>query len=82
MRGSAESHRTRTLASEQLQKDRRLVAGLLPGKNKGTARVKAILIYSALVGAITLARTLADEALSAEILKAVAEMMKDSASSQ
>jgi hypothetical protein len=36
-----------------LQKDCRLVAGLLSGKNKGAARVKAILTYGALVGAIT-----------------------------
>jgi TetR/AcrR family transcriptional repressor of nem operon len=72
--------RTRALATEQLRNDLQLIAGLLPGKNKGAARSKAILTYSALVGAMSLARAVSDEALSLEILKTVAEVLKDSTS--
>jgi TetR/AcrR family transcriptional repressor of nem operon len=37
------------------------------------------LTFSALVGAMVLARAVSDEALSREILKTVAELLKDSA---
>jgi TetR/AcrR family transcriptional repressor of nem operon len=57
-----------------------LIAGLLSAKDKRAARSKAILTFSALVGAMTLARTVSDEALSREILKTVAERLKNSAS--
>jgi TetR/AcrR family transcriptional regulator, transcriptional repressor for nem operon len=69
--------RTRTLASKQLQSDLQLIAGLIPGKDKRSARSRAILTYSALVGAIALARAVSDEALSREILKTVAELLKN-----
>ena len=72
--------RIRALASEQLQKDLQLIAGLLPGKDKRAAKSKAIFTYSALVGAIALARAVSDEALSDEILKTVAELLKNPAS--
>jgi len=64
--------RTRALASEQIRNDIQLIAGLLPDKDKGSARARAILTFSALVGAMSLARAASDEALSQEILKAVA----------
>src|SRR2546422_1367497 len=70
--------RIRALASEQLQKDLQLIAGLLPCKDKRAAKSKAIFTYSALVGAIALARAVSDEALSDEILKTVAELLKNS----
>jgi TetR/AcrR family transcriptional repressor of nem operon len=72
--------RTRALASEQIRNDIQLIAGLLPAKDKGTARSRAILTFSALVGAMSLARAASDEALSREILKAVAGYLKNFAS--
>jgi TetR/AcrR family transcriptional repressor of nem operon len=70
--------RTRALASEQVRNDVQLIAGLLPGKDKRAARSKAILTFSALVGAMSLARAVSDEALSLEILKTVAEVLRSS----
>jgi TetR/AcrR family transcriptional regulator, transcriptional repressor for nem operon len=70
--------RTRAAASEQIRNDIQLIAGLLPAEDKGTARARAILTFSALVGAMALARAASDEALSQEILKAVAGYLKNS----
>ena len=70
--------RTRALASKQIGDDIQLIAALLPGKDKRTARARAILTFSALVGALSLARAASDEALSREILKTVAELLKKS----
>jgi TetR/AcrR family transcriptional repressor of nem operon len=72
--------RTRALTSEQVRNDLELIAGLLPGKDKRAARSRAILTFSALVGAMALARAVSDEALSREILKTVAELLKNPAS--
>jgi TetR/AcrR family transcriptional regulator, transcriptional repressor for nem operon len=69
---------TRAVTSEQVRNDIQLIAGLLLGKDKRTARSKAILTFSALVGAMALARAVSDQALSREILNAVAELLKDS----
>jgi TetR/AcrR family transcriptional repressor of nem operon len=68
---------TRALATEQIRNDLQLIASLLPGKSKRAARSKAILTFSALVGAMSLARAISDEALSLEILKTVAEVLKN-----
>jgi TetR/AcrR family transcriptional regulator, transcriptional repressor for nem operon len=68
--------RTRALTSEQVRKDLELLIGLMPGKDKRTARSRAILTFSALVGAMSLARAVSDEELSREILKTVAERLK------
>ena len=72
--------RTRALATEQIRNDIQLLAGLLPGrdkdKDKRAARSKAILTFSALVGAMALARAVSDEALSREILKTAKELLK------
>jgi TetR/AcrR family transcriptional repressor of nem operon len=70
--------RTRALTSEQVMDDIELIVGLLPGKNKRAARSRAILAFSALVGAMSLARAVSDEALSQEILKTVANLLKNS----
>lgn len=70
--------RTRALASEQVRNDIQLLATLRPAKDKHAARSRAILTFSALVGAMALARTVSDETLSREILKTVAEILKDS----
>jgi TetR/AcrR family transcriptional repressor of nem operon len=72
--------RTRALTSEQVRNDIQLIAALRPAKDKRTARSRAILTFSALVGAMALARAVSDEALSREILKTVAELLKNSAS--
>ena len=72
--------RTRALTSEQVRKDLELFVGLLPGEGKRTARSRAILTFSALVGAMSLARAVSDEALSHEIQNTVAELLRKSAS--
>ena len=72
--------RTRSLTSEQVRSDIQLIATLLPGRDKRTARSRAILIFSALVGAMSLARAVSNEALSREILETVGELLKNSAS--
>ena len=71
--------RTRALTSEQVRKDLELIVGLLPGKDKRAARSRAILTFSALVGAMSLARAVSDDALSREILKTVAALLKNPA---
>ncbi len=71
--------RTRALASEQIRNDIQLLAGLLPRKDRRRARSKAILTLSALVGAVSLSRAVSDDALSLEILKTVAKLLKDPA---
>jgi TetR/AcrR family transcriptional repressor of nem operon len=71
--------RTRTLTSEQVRNDIHLIATLYPAKDKRIARSRAILTFSALVGAMSLARAVSDEALSREILHTVAELLRDSA---
>jgi TetR/AcrR family transcriptional repressor of nem operon len=71
--------RTRALTSAQVRRDLELLAGLLPGKDKRAARSRAIFTFSALIGAMSLARAVSDEALSREILKTVADLLKHSA---
>ena len=68
--------RTRALTSEQVRRDLKFIVGLLPTKDKRAARSRAILTFSALVGAMSLARAVSDEALSREILKTVADLLK------
>src|SRR5580692_8843691 len=72
--------RTRALTSEQVRADLELIVGLLPGRDKRAAKSKAILTFSALVGAMSLARAVSDESLSREIQNTVAELLKKSAS--
>jgi len=62
--------RTRALTSEQLRKDLELIAALLQGKDKRAARSRAILTFSALVGAMVLARAVDDPRLSESFLEA------------
>jgi TetR/AcrR family transcriptional repressor of nem operon len=72
-------NRTRSLTSEQVRSDIQLIATLLLGRDNRTARSRAILVFSALVGAMSLARAVSDEALSREILETVGELLKNSA---
>jgi TetR/AcrR family transcriptional repressor of nem operon len=71
--------RTRALLTEEIRKDLQLIADLIPGKDEGRARSRAILTLSALVGAIGLSRAVSDEAVSREILKTVGELLKKEA---
>jgi len=71
--------RTRALTSKQVRNDLELLVGLLPSKDKRATRSRAILTFSALVGAMSLARAVSDEVLSREILKTVAGLLKDPA---
>jgi hypothetical protein len=64
------------LLTEEIRTSLQLIADLIPSKDEGQARSRAILTCSALVGAIGLARALSDEALSREILKSVSELLK------
>jgi TetR/AcrR family transcriptional repressor of nem operon len=71
--------RIRSLATEQIRNDIDLLVGLLggsDGKGKAAARSKAILVFSALVGAMVLARAVSDDPLSREILRTVAATLK------
>jgi TetR/AcrR family transcriptional regulator, transcriptional repressor for nem operon len=52
--------RTRALSSQEVSKDLELLVGLLPSKDKRVARSRAILTFSALVGAMSLARAVSD----------------------
>src|SRR5579864_342909 len=73
---------TRALTSEQVRNDIQLIAGLLPGKDKSRPRSRAILTFSALVGAMSLARAVSDEGLSREILETVGQVLKNSVVNQ
>ena len=66
----------RALTSDRVKADIELSVGLLPGRGKRATRSRAILTFSALVGAMSLARAVSDEALSREILKTVADLLK------
>src|ERR1700751_1956514 len=68
--------RIRALATEKVRSALELIAGLLPGKNKESARKQAALIFSALVGALALSRAVSDESFSDEILQSVRELLK------
>ena len=70
--------RTRSLASERVRNDVQLIATFPSDRDKRAARSRAILIFSALVGAMSLARAVSDEALSSEMLKTVAGLLKNS----
>ena len=74
--------RTRALTTEQVRNDIQLIAGLIPGRDAHAVRSQAILTFSALVGAMSLARAVSHKALSHEILKTVAELLKNLASPQ
>src|SRR6202453_3476825 len=71
---------TRALTSDQVKADLELIVRLLPNKDKRKARSRAILTFSALVGAMSLARAVSDEALSREIMKTVGGVLKNPAS--
>ena len=75
--------RTRALVSRKIRDNIELLATLIRKTmevDSGSARSQAILTYCALVGAIGMARAVSDEQLSREILKTVAQALKNPAS--
>jgi TetR/AcrR family transcriptional repressor of nem operon len=75
--------RTRAVFTRQIRDNIELLATLIRDtneKDKATARSQAVLTYCALVGAIGMARAVSDEQLSREILKTVAQILKNPAS--
>jgi hypothetical protein len=71
---------TRAVVARQIREDIELLATLVReanGNDKGGARARAILGYCALVGALSVARAVLDDQLSREILKTVAQLLKD-----
>ena len=66
----------RNLATERIRSTLDLIAGLLPNKDKESARKQAALIFSAFVGALALSRAVSDAAFSDEILQSVRELLK------
>ena len=73
--------RTRTIATRKITELLERLANSIRAANggdKGTTRSRAILSFSALVGAITIARAVSDQELSREILKTVAQLLKTS----
>lgn len=76
--------RTRALVSRKIRDNIELLTTVIHGTNetdKDSARSQAVLTYCALVGAISMARAVSDEQLSREILKTVAQRLRNPASS-
>ena len=68
---------TRAVATDRVQKNLELLTTALDGKDKRAARSGAILTFSALIGAMALARTVSDASLSREILTTVNQYLED-----
>jgi TetR/AcrR family transcriptional repressor of nem operon len=75
--------RTRALVSRKIRDNIELLTTLIRNTketDRGSARSQAVLTYCALVGAIGMARAVSGEQLSREILKTVAQRLKNPAS--
>jgi TetR/AcrR family transcriptional repressor of nem operon len=75
--------RTRTLVSRKIRDNIALLATLIRASSKtdkDAARSRAVMTYCAMVGAISMARAVSDKELSREILKTVAQRLKNPAS--
>jgi len=72
---------TRALVTAGAKENIELLASTIreAGEENKAARSRAMMTYSALVGAIALARAVSDEQLSREILKTVARLLKSPA---
>src|SRR5262249_4651894 len=66
----------RDVATGKLEAAFDLLAGLFGDRRAGKARAMAIVTFSALIGALTLARLVSDDELSREILATVAKALK------
>ncbi len=72
---SRSSEQARALYTEQVIRNIALVGKLLGGEDPAAARARAILVLSALAGALSLSRAVSDEALSLEILTSVRALL-------
>jgi TetR/AcrR family transcriptional regulator, transcriptional repressor for nem operon len=72
--------RTRAVVTREIRDNIELVATLVRDTNDGDKGSARSLTYCALVGAIGMARAVSDEQLSREILKTVAQNLKNPAS--
>jgi len=75
--------RTRAVATRKIRDNIELLATLIRDTtkmDKDTARSRAVMTYCAMVGAISMARAVSDKELSREILKTVAQRLKNPAS--
>jgi TetR/AcrR family transcriptional regulator, transcriptional repressor for nem operon len=72
------SDRTRSSYTEQVDRHLQFIASLIYGVDQRTARRRSIVVFSALVGAMAMARAVNDEKLSQEIMKVVAATLKSS----
>src|SRR5258707_4900340 len=73
---------TRAVATRKTRDNIELLANLIRETNKSdrdTARSRAVITYCAMVGAISMARAVSDKELSREILKTVAQRLKNPA---
>ena len=73
--------RTRAVVTRQIREGIELIATRIRARNendRAAARSHAVLTHCALVGAIGVARAVSDEKLSREILKTVAQLLKNS----
>jgi TetR/AcrR family transcriptional regulator, transcriptional repressor for nem operon len=68
--------RIRALATEEVRRGIQQISGLIEDTDRRTARAKAILTFSSLVGALCLSRAVSDEKLSSEILRTVALLLQ------
>ena len=74
--------RTRALVGRKIRDNIELLATLIQDSNKtnrDTARSCAVMAYCAMVGAISMARAVSDKELSREMLKTVAQGLKNPA---
>jgi TetR/AcrR family transcriptional repressor of nem operon len=73
---------TRAVATRKIRDNIEVLATLIRDTNKtgkDTARSRAVMTYCAMVGAISMARAVSDKELSREILKTVAQRLKNPA---
>jgi TetR/AcrR family transcriptional repressor of nem operon len=70
------SERARTAYTSQVEIYLELITKLIVGDKRKARRMKAISALSTLVGAVSMARAVNDEALSNEILKSAADALK------
>jgi len=74
--------RTRAVATRKTRDNIEILATLIRDTNKtdkDTTRSRAVMAYCAMVGAISMARAVSDKELSREILKTVAQRLKNPA---
>jgi len=73
------SARTRAAYGNQVESYLRVIEGLVDEPDRPARRRRAMLVLSALVGAVTMARAVADPELSAELLELVGQALLDPA---